>query len=105
MAETVQKHGSNQYSAVELRTKEIYIEQHKTFTKDESIFNRFLEVALDPATYDLPINWFNGKTILESGCGNTGYIQVAMYRLGAKKVAYPAVPGSSICSGCTGPMG
>jgi ubiquinone/menaquinone biosynthesis C-methylase UbiE len=74
------------YSEVELRTKEIYIEQHKNFTKDETIFNRFLQVAMDPATYDLPADWFKGKSVLDVGCGNTGYIQVAMHRLGAKSI-------------------
>lgn len=74
------------YTDVELRTKEIYIEQHKNFTKDETIFNRFLEVAVDPATYDLPASWFKGKRVLDVGCGNTGYMQVAMHRLGAKSI-------------------
>lgn len=74
------------YTEVELRTKEIYIAQHKNYTKDESIFNRFLAFALDPATYDLPLAWFQGKSVLDAGCGNTGYLQVAMHRLGAKKI-------------------
>lgn len=74
------------YSDVELRTKEIYIEQHKNFTKDQTIFNRFLEVAMSPATYDLPEGWFQGKNVLDVGCGNTGYMQVAMHRLGAKSI-------------------
>jgi ubiquinone/menaquinone biosynthesis C-methylase UbiE len=73
-------------SDIERRTKDIYIEQHKNFTKDERIFERFLTVALDPTTYDLPADWFKGKTVLDAGCGNTGYIQVAMHRLGAKKI-------------------
>jgi ubiquinone/menaquinone biosynthesis C-methylase UbiE len=73
-------------SDVERRTKDIYIEQHKNFTKDERIFNRFLTVAVDPATYDLPQDWFKGKSILDAGCGNTGYIQVAMHKLGVGKI-------------------
>jgi ubiquinone/menaquinone biosynthesis C-methylase UbiE len=80
------KRSEQELSDVEQRTKDIYIEQHKNFTKDERIFQRFLTVALDPSTYDLPAEWFQGKTVLDAGCGNTGYIQVAMHRLGAKKI-------------------
>lgn len=77
---------TRKYSDIELRTKEIYIAQHKNFTKDETIFNRFLEVASDPATYDLPVEWFKGKDVLDVGCGNSGYMQVAMHRLGASSI-------------------
>jgi ubiquinone/menaquinone biosynthesis C-methylase UbiE len=75
------------YSDVERRTKEIYIAQHRNYTKDKSIFNRFLNVASDPAAYDLPKDFFSGKTVLDAGCGNTGYFQVAMIALGVAKIS------------------
>ncbi len=70
------------YTSLERRTKEIYIEQHKNYAKDKSIFNRFLKVAADPSSYDLPRDFFMGKSALDAGCGNTGYFQVAMSSLG-----------------------
>lgn len=69
------------YSDVERRTKEIYIAQHKNYAKDKSIFDRFLTVASDPNSYDLPRDFFRDKTVLDAGCGNTGYFQVAMNSL------------------------
>jgi len=82
-----QNSGRQVYSDVERRTKEIYIAQHRNYAKDKSIFNRFLKVASDPATYDLPKEFFSGKTVLDAGCGNTGYFQVAMIALGAAKIS------------------
>jgi ubiquinone/menaquinone biosynthesis C-methylase UbiE len=74
------------YSEVELRTKQIYVEQHKNFLSDDSIFQRHLAAAQNTDTYDLPREFFKGKTILDAGCGNSGYFEVAMYNLGAKNV-------------------
>jgi len=76
----------SRYSSIEKRTKEIYIAQHRNYSRDKSIFNRFLDVASDPATYDVPSNYFAGKIVLDAGCGNTGYFQVAMRALGALHV-------------------
>lgn len=74
------------YSDIEIKTKKIYVEQHKNFLKDETIFNRHLAAAQDLLTYDLPPGFFEGKSILDAGCGNTGYFQVAMFNLGAKHI-------------------
>lgn len=74
------------YSSVEIQTKQIYVEQHKNYLKDESIFKRHLAAAQNLATYDLPLSYFAGKTVLDAGCGNTGYFQVAMFNLGVKSV-------------------
>ena len=74
------------YSTIEKKTKEIYIEQHKNYLKDSAIFKRHLESAQDLDTYDLPAEFFKGKTVLDAGCGNSGYFQVAMYNLGVNHV-------------------
>lgn len=76
----------NSYSSVERRTKEIYISQHRNFSKDKSIFNRFLNMSSDPKTYDLPKEFFNGISVLDAGCGNTGYFEVAMANLGVANI-------------------
>lgn len=74
------------YSALEIKTKKIYIKQHKNFSKDKSIFNRFLSVASNPKTYGVSREFFVGKSVLDVGCGNTGYLQVAMKLLKCSKV-------------------
>ena len=76
----------NNYSKIELKTKKVYLEQHKNYLKDDRIFQRHLAAAQNPKTYDLPKSYFKGKSILDAGCGNTGYFEVAMYNLGAKRV-------------------
>lgn len=78
--------GRRELTAIERKTKDIYTEQHKNYAKDHQLFDRFLAVAVDPATYDVAPDWIKGKTVLDAGCGNTGYVQVAMHRLGAKKI-------------------
>ena len=74
------------YTDIEIKTKAIYVEQHKNYYNDSTIFNRHLAAAQDLATYDLPENFFKGKSVLDAGCGNSGYFQLAMFNLGAKKV-------------------
>jgi len=74
--------GDEVYTELERRTKEIYIAQHKNYTIDKSIFNRFLKNAADPSSYDLPRDFFLNKSVLDAGCGNSGYFQVAMNYLG-----------------------
>jgi len=77
---------TSNYSDTEIKTKQIYIEQHKNYRRDKSIFQRHLNSAVDLATYDVDSDYFLGKHILDAGCGNTGYFQVAMFRLGARHV-------------------
>jgi ubiquinone/menaquinone biosynthesis C-methylase UbiE len=74
------------YTPVEKKTKQIYIEQHKNYSIDKSIFNRFLNVAKEPATYGLSKKYFKNKSILDAGCGNSGYFQIAMKSLLASKI-------------------
>lgn len=73
------------YSDVQLKTKEVYVSQHKNYLLDDALFNRFLDYAMDQKSYGLDLQWFDGKTVLDAGCGNSGYFQVAMHRLGVKK--------------------
>tara|TARA_B100000029_G_scaffold184448_1_gene182038 strand:+ start:2088 stop:3026 length:939 start_codon:yes stop_codon:yes gene_type:complete len=74
------------FSKTEKETRNIYLRQHKNFAKDNKHFNRFLNVCKKPEYYGLTKKFFRNKNILDSGCGNTGYIQVAMYKLGASSV-------------------
>ena len=74
------------YSEIEKRTKDIYINQHKKYGIDVSIFQRHFNHAADPKSYDLQVDFFKGKHVLDAGCGNSGYFQVAMHALGARKV-------------------
>lgn len=74
------------YSAVGRKTKEIYISQHRNFSIDKTIFERHRRMAQDPKSYDLPGKFFEGKSVLDAGCGNSGYFQVAMWNLVVSKV-------------------
>lgn len=74
------------YTSIEVDTKNIYIKQHKNYSVDKSIFKRHLAAAQDLKTYDLPLEFFGNIHVLDAGCGNTGYFQVAMKNLGALKV-------------------
>ena len=74
------------YSKVEILTKSIYTAQHKNYSIDPSIFERHLSAAQDLKTYDLSQSFFQGISVLDAGCGNTGYFQIAMKNLGVKKV-------------------
>ena len=74
------------YSEIEKKTKNVYINQHKNYDIDASIFQRHFNHAVDPKSYDLDADFFKGKHVLDAGCGNSGYFQVAMHALGARKV-------------------
>jgi ubiquinone/menaquinone biosynthesis C-methylase UbiE len=78
---------SKDYTNIERQTKKIYIEQHKNYQKDPSIFDRHLESSESLESYDLPADFFSGISVLDAGCGNAGYFQVAMRNLGVSKVA------------------
>jgi len=74
------------YTEIEKKTKKIYIDQHRNYYADDTIFQRHFNHAVDPKSYDLTADFFVGKNVLDAGCGNSGYFQVAMHRLGASKV-------------------
>lgn len=77
---------TGEFTEIERQTKAIYVEQHKAYVQDMSIFDRFYRVAAQPSTYDLPDDYFRGKQVIDVGCGNTAYFQKAMYDLGAHHV-------------------
>lgn len=77
---------SGKYSDIANKTREIFTAQHKNYAKDDEIFQRFLRVARDPSFYALPGDYFKEISVLDAGCGNTGYFQVAMHELGAAKI-------------------
>lgn len=74
------------FTEVEKATKAIYISQHRAYTEDMSIFERFYRVASQCSYYGVPEGFFKGKHVLDVGCGNTGYFQKAMRDLGAAHV-------------------
>lgn len=68
------------------KTRNIYHKQHKTFFKNNDLFNRFYKYAVNPSNYCLDKKFFKGATVLDAGCGNTGYFTKAMIDLGCEKV-------------------
>ena len=73
------------FSGTEKKTRSIYHKQHQAYLQDRSIFNRFYRSAVDPSCYGVDEAFFKSITVLDAGCGNTGYFQKAMYDLGAKR--------------------
>lgn len=74
------------YTEVEKLTKKLYVEQHKAYTRDLSIFDRFYDIAAKEDTYGVGPGYFKGRRVVDIGCGNTAYFQKAMYELGAEHV-------------------
>ena len=74
------------FTEVEKATKALYIAQHKAYTQDMSIFERFYRVASNCGFYGVPEGFFAGKDVLDVGCGNTAYFQKAMHHLGAAHI-------------------
>jgi ubiquinone/menaquinone biosynthesis C-methylase UbiE len=72
--------------AIAKKTKDIYIEQHKKYTEDNVIFERFYKMVSDPSYFHLTADDFKGKNILDAGCGNTTYFQIAMLDYGVNKI-------------------
>ena len=68
------------------KTREVYLEQHKTYFKHNDLFNRFYQYAVLPKNYCLEKKFFKNSIILDAGCGNSGYFAKAMIDLGAKHV-------------------
>ncbi|WP_419813313.1 class I SAM-dependent methyltransferase [Bacterioplanoides sp.] len=66
------------------KTRNIYEKQHNMYLKDDVLFNRFLKMYSDLSYYHLEDDDLNGKSILDAGCGNTAYFQLAMHRFGVK---------------------
>jgi len=74
------------FSKVENETKNIYINQHLNYLKDESLFRRFYEWASKPESHGLPDGWLEGKDVLDLGCGNSAYMEKALCDLGANSI-------------------
>ena len=64
------------------KTRNVFFHQHNKYLADEVTFNRFLSMVSDPTYFHLTKKDFEGKRILDAGCGNTAYFEVAMHRLG-----------------------
>ena len=68
------------------KTREVYFDQHKTYFRHNDLFNRFYKYAVSPKNYCLEKKFFKNATVLDAGCGNSGYFAKAMIDLGAKHV-------------------
>lgn len=65
-------------------TRQAYLKQHLNYS-DPTIFERFMSM-IPPSYFGVEPDFFRGKTILDAGCGNSGYFQVAMHRYGAAHI-------------------
>lgn len=71
----------NDQLATNTKTREIYLDQHNIYLKDDILFQRFVKMISDISYFQLPENYFEGKSILDAGCGNTAYFQYVMHSL------------------------
>lgn len=67
------------------RTKDIYIKQHKNYA-DDVVFERFYNMVSDPHYYHLTLEDFKGKKVLDAGCGNSAYLEVALLDFGVESL-------------------
>ena len=75
-------------SGLEEKTKIIYNEQHKAYAKSSELYNRFLKAALTAGFFGIPDGYLENKSVLDAGCGTTGYITDAMCQLGAGRITH-----------------
>ncbi|MCG2694954.1 class I SAM-dependent methyltransferase [Candidatus Parcubacteria bacterium] len=68
------------------QTRKVYLEQHKKYTADKTLFQRFLNMVMDPNYFHLTKEDFKGKNILDAGCGNSAYFEIAMIKLGVGRI-------------------
>lgn len=64
------------------KTRDVYLEQHNIYLKDDVTFDRFVKMVSDISYFHLPEGALKEARILDAGCGNTAYFQVAMHRFG-----------------------
>jgi ubiquinone/menaquinone biosynthesis C-methylase UbiE len=77
------KQSASQVSAL---TRKIYLKQHKNFSKDVVMFNRFVKMVSDPSYFHLPKKAFRDAKILDAGCGNSGYLEIALAKFGTDSI-------------------
>ena len=71
---------------VSMLTKKIYVEQHKHHWQDDIMFERFYKMSVDPAYYNLTLEDFKDKIVLDAGCGNSAYLEKALIDMGVAKI-------------------
>lgn len=69
---------------ISMQTRSIYLKQHSNYLKDDTTFKRFYNMVANPSYFHLTSEDFKGKKVLDAGCGNTGYFQVAMHDYGVE---------------------
>lgn len=63
-------------------TREVYHKQHLRVAQDERAMQRFISM-FSTDYFGLESNYFQGKCVLDAGCGNTGKLMIALSRFGA----------------------
>jgi len=71
--------------AFEEHTRAIYHEQHKRQEKDEITRNRLMSLTTEAFFQVLP-GFFNGKIVLDAGCGSIARNAIGFHKMGAQKV-------------------
>ena len=65
--------------------REIYHKQHRRRVNDKVSMERFINIY-STDYFKLPKNYFKGKRVLDAGCGSTGYLIIALHRMGSTDI-------------------
>ena len=63
-------------------TRDIYLEQHKNYLKDDTMMERYVGSTDDPAYFHMKREDFDGISVLDAGCGNSAYLEINLHRFG-----------------------
>lgn len=71
---------------IAIKTRDVYLKQHKNFYKSKAMFDRFTKMVADPKYFNLKKSDFKGKRVLDAGCGNSGYLEVGLSKFGVEHI-------------------
>ncbi|MDP7445156.1 MAG: class I SAM-dependent methyltransferase [Candidatus Poseidoniia archaeon] len=66
-------------------TRKIYEKQHERIARNDEQFER-ISRSYSAENFHIEPDWFQGKTVLDAGCGNFGALTVRLAELGCKKI-------------------
>jgi 2-polyprenyl-3-methyl-5-hydroxy-6-metoxy-1,4-benzoquinol methylase len=65
------------------QTRAIYHAQHQRIVADDRAMTRFIGM-FSHEYFGLPVGWFEGKRVVDAGCGDTAKLLIALYQMGCR---------------------
>jgi ubiquinone/menaquinone biosynthesis C-methylase UbiE len=69
-----------------IETRKLYHKQHSRMLKDTKTYNRIMNIPVNESFFKLSKNYFNGKQVLDVGCGSIVRNSINFQKLGSEKV-------------------